>query len=434
MLAGVAGGIGAVLQTPIGGALFAVEILYASIALEFSAFIPCVIASTVGFFTFRIFYGDIWLIHLPKSVGVHHFTDLLFFAVFLPLIAFGGLFFSHLLNEFRNRFFRRSPLPDFLKPALGGGLVGCVALLCPQILGGGYDYLPKLLEGDLPFLLMLWLILPKMLATVLTVSSGGSGGLLVPSLFIGGCLGGVLGYTVQSTIQVLALPIHAPDLSTCILIGMSAFYAGIGKLPFAAAVIVCEVGGFDYAMLVPLLILNLLQLAIQSPRVSLYEEQVLTPLDSEAHFGNFSADLLKSMSVEGLMKENLLAHFPTIPESATIPQTVKLIAAESDTLFPVVDVQGILTGILTASDVWTAFRNRKKWALHTAKDLSQDFRTLQITVCLNDNLYTALRVCTLWQVSAIPIIDAEQCRLLGMLRRDTIIAAYNARLATARWE
>lgn len=433
LLAGAAAGIGAIFQIPFGGALFAVEILYASTALEFTALLPCVIASLVGYSTFRFFHGEIRPIEIPSTVGIHHPTDILIFIVFVPVIALCGLFFVRMILELRNRVFRRMRIPEFFKPALGGFLLGCVALICPQVLGGGYEWMYRLMEGQLPFLLIVMLIVPKMLATALTVSSGGSGGLLVPSLFIGGLIGGALGHSTGMVFTALGVPGWSPDVVTCVLIGMGTFYAGIGKVPLAAAVIVCELAGGDFTLLAPLVLLNLIHIAIQSFTTSLYEEQVLAPIDSEAHFGNYSVDLLRALTVCDACESGNAASTPvlTVPENASIPEAVKLISSDPASLFPVLDAEGRYIGVIQAGDVWSVFRNRRKWANYTAKDLTQQ---KEITVCPQDDLYKALRLCTHWNITELPVVDPENPgKLLGILRHQDILAAYNSRLAVAQW-
>ncbi|MDR2117699.1 MAG: chloride channel protein [Planctomycetaceae bacterium] len=432
LLAGAAGGIGAIFQIPLGGALYAVEILYASTALEFAAIIPCLISSVVGYSTFRFFHGETRLLEISETVGIQHGTDFFVFLLFIPIIAVCGLLFVRMVMELRNRIFRRLPIPEFFKPALGGFLLGCIALTYPQVLGGGYGWLHRLLENQLPFYLILCLIIPKMLATALTVSSGGSGGLLAPSLLIGGLIGGTLGHFCEILFATFGISGLTPDITTCVLIGMSTFYAGIGKLPFAAAVIVCEMIGFDFAILIPLFVLNLVHIAIQSPSTSLYEEQVLAPIDSEAHFGNYSVDLLRVITVrETCLNKDKKRPILTIPAEASIPQTARLIASKPDSLFPVLDKKQHLIGVLQSSDVWAVFRSRKKWGVLTAKDIS---RNVEIAVFPDDNLYKALRICTLWQISELPVVDPQHPEiLLGMIRHHEIIATYNEHLATAQW-
>ena len=431
LLAGVAGGMGAILQAPFGGALLAAEILYCSTAIELAAIVPCVISSIVGCATFQWLCGTSNSIVLPDHFGVHQPTDFAFFLLFVPIFASFGLLFVRTVLELRNRVFRRLEIPDFLKPAMGGFFLGSVALAFPQVLGGGYDWLQRLIDGQLPFLLILLLIVPKILATALTVSSGGSAGLLAPSLLIGGLIGASLGHFTRLALTACGLPELAPDPALCVLLGMGTFYAGVGKVPLAAGVIVCEMVGGDYTLLVPLLLLSIAHVALQSPSTSLYEEQVLTPADSEAHFGGYSVDLLRTIKVGDAYRTD--KEPPTlIPRDATVPDVMRLIARSSDSLFPVVDAEGLMLGFLLGDDVRALFRSRKQWAVVTAESVLQ---SMNIAVFPDTDLHVALRACTKFGLNELPVVDpGEPRRVLGMVRKNEILAAYNERLQTATWD
>jgi len=432
LLAGAAGGIGAVLQVPFGGALLAAEILFCSTAVEFAVIIPCAVSSIIGCVTFYGIHGAVRPVTFPCGVGACHATDFVFFILFVPILALFGLLFVRTVLELRNRVFRRLEIPDFLKPAIGGFLLGAVALAFPQVLGGGYVWLHPLLEGRLPFLLILLLIVPKILATALTVSSGGSAGLLAPSLLIGGLIGGAWGHLARLACQAMGIGgDFAPDQALCVLLGMGAFYAGVGKVPLAAAVIVCEMAGGDFTYFVPLLLLCIAHVAMQSPSTSLYEEQVLTPADSEAHFGGYSVDLLRTIKVRDAYHPK---ETPTIliPHNTTISETMRLIATSSDSLFPVVDADGLMLGVLLGDDVRALFRSRKNWAVSTAESVLQ---SMNVTVFPDTDLHVALRTCTKFGLNELPVVDAaEPRRVLGIIRRHEILAAYNERLRLGKWD
>ena len=430
MLAGASGAIGGLFQIPLGGAFFAVEVLYASSASELSAILPCILASIVGYSVFRHIHGNVHLIALSESVGIHSPLDSLMFLLFVPLIALSGLLFVLLVRELRYRFFNRLPIADWFRPALGGFLIGCIALVFPQVFGGGYEWTRHLLNEGLPFLLILTLILPKMLATALTVSSGGSGGLFAPSLLIGGLIGGTLGYLTHFAFAYFGVPYVPPDIPMCVLVGMSVFYAGIAKIPFAAAIIVCEMSGFHYEFLIPLIVLNLLHIAIQSPSVSLYEEQVLAPIDSGSHFGHYSVDLLRVLSVREALAEQGET-VTNIPRSMPIAEAVKLIASKPELSFPVLDEQGKFVGMASANDLWGACQHWDQWRGQLVWGIT---KTEPMVIAPEENLYAALRMCLQEQVTELPVVSADKPYvLLGVLRQADILAAYNNRLAAARW-
>ncbi|MDR2761389.1 MAG: chloride channel protein [Planctomycetaceae bacterium] len=436
LLAGAAGGLGAIFQIPIGAALYVTEVLYASTALEFGAVIPCLIASFAGYSIFYLIHGNLRQFEIGSYICLEHWSNFFVLLIFVPIIVLLCFLFVRLVLETRNRVFRRMSLPEFIKPAIGGVLLGFVVLIYPQVFGGGYEWLYRLIELRLPFYLVVLLIIPKMLATAFTVSSGGCGGLFVPSIFIGGMIGYVLGYCSEILFSAFGISGVSPDLRLCILAGMSIFCTGASKTPFAAAVIACEIisgAEWNYVILVTLIILNLSAMAISSSNLSLYEEQVLTTLDSETHFGNYSVDLLQVITVKDafLSRDKMTLRDVTIPVDATIPEIVKLIASLPDSIFPVLDLDGCLVGILYSSDVWSEFRNRQKWDSIRAGTLMQAEIN---SVTPEDNLYIALRICTLLSISEIPVVDAKQSHeLICMLRHSEIIKAYNERLATAKW-
>jgi CIC family chloride channel protein len=436
LLAGAAGGLGAIFQIPIGAALFVTEVLYASTAIEFGAVIPCLIASIAGYSVFYLIHGNLRFFEVTSYIGIGHCGNFFVLLLFVPIIVLACFIFVRIILEMRNRVFRRIPLPEFIKPAIGGLLLGCVVLIYPQVHGGGYAWLYQLIDLKLPFYLVLFLIIPKMLSTAFTVSSGGSGGLFVPSLFIGGMIGFVLSEWSEFLFSTVGLSCVVPDKRLCILAGMSVFCTGVSKVPFAAAVIACEIISgteWSYSMLVPLLVMNLLAMAILSSGTSLYEEQVLTTIDSETHFGNYSIDLLQVITVRDtfLSRDKPELCDVMIPAEATIPEMVKLIAPLPDSIFPVVDREGQLLGVLYSSDVWSEFRNRQKWDSIRASTLIQPEIN---SITPEDNLYLALRICTLSSISEIPVVDPEQPHeLICMLRQSEIIKAYNERLATAKW-
>ena len=137
--------------------------------------------------------------------------------------------------------------------------------------------------------MLLTLALLKIVATGLTISSGGSGGVFGPSMLIGGMLGGACG-------QFLAywMPEAQIEPAAFVLVGMGGFFAGVSKTPLTSIVMVSEMTG-SYSLLVPLMLACGLNMAI-SRRWTIYEEQVPTPIDSPAHQGDFVVDVLEQLS------------------------------------------------------------------------------------------------------------------------------------------
>jgi CIC family chloride channel protein len=186
--------------------------------------------------------------------------------------------------------------------------------------------------------------------------------------------------------------------------------------------------GFHYEFLIPLIVLNLLHIAIQSPSTSIYAEQVLAPIDSGAHFGHYSTDLLKVLSVRDALQT---AECVTLPNSMSIMKAVQLIASKPESAFPVLDEGGKFMGMVSTNDLWGAFQHWSHWQGRSVEALTQ---TMPVVIAPEQDLYTALRTCMLEHITELPVVSTDRPDiLLGMLRRSDILATYNSRLAAAQW-
>lgn len=279
MLAGAAGGIGAIFRAPLGGALFLSEVLYSSTAIETAAVIPCFIASITAYMVFTLIFGTGLAITAPTELVFGGAIELPFYLVLAILCALVGYLYVLVFYGLRDRLFRPLPIPIILKPAVGGLLLGLLAIWLPQVLAGGYGWIQMAIDGQLTMSLMLLLCVGKIFATSFTISSGGSGGVFAPSLFIGAMLGGAFGLACE---KFFPDTIHHP--ATFVLVGMGGMFAGVARVPLTAMLMVCEMTG-SYNLLVPLMLVCIINVAILAPQWTLYEQQVLTLEDSPAHRG-----------------------------------------------------------------------------------------------------------------------------------------------------
>ena len=436
MLAGAAGGVGAIFRAPLGGALFACEMLYRSTALESAALFPCLASAIVAYSVFALFITPEPLFAVPE-LQFHGLAELPAFALLSIACAAVGWLYVRVFYGVRDVLFHPMPIPRAFKPAVGGLMLGALALALPQLLSGGYGWVqwgaiglpPALRLGpeDPPFVpgmgpaLLLTLALLKPLATGLTISSGGSGGLFGPSIVIGGWVGGAVGQLLSGLVPGLHL-----DPAAFALVGMGGFFAGVSKTPITAIVMICELCG-SYSLLVPLMLACGLTMAL-SRGWTLYEQQVASPLDSPAHAGDFQYDLLERLKVgqvpvrtEGLV---------TLAEITPLPQILRQVAQSDQAVFPVLDAQGGLVGCLNLADLRGAFDGSASGPLVLAGDL-----TVGPTpwVTLEDDLHTALKRMTAANLDALPVVRAEApTALLGLLGRAPLIATYLEAVAARR--
>lgn len=415
MLAGAAGGIGAMFRAPLGGALFVGEVLYATSATEFSALVPSVVSSVVAYTVFAAINGPGFTFTPPERLTFHGAHELPFYLVFGIICALVGFVYVKFFYKSRDLFFRRLPIPNHFKPAIGGLMLGLMAIWLPQVMAGGYGWIQLAIDGNLPIKLMAILVLAKIVATSFTISSGGSGGVFAPSLFIGAMLGGAYGHFCHDM-----FPDYIEQPAAFVLVGMGGFFAGVAKVPLTALLMVSEMSG-SYELIVPLMLVSVLTVTILSSKVTLYEEQVPSLIDSPAHLGDFMIDVLARIRVHEVFDKKRRVEL--VPEDMPLGKVLSMVARSHHLYFPVVDGDELLTGIFSLRDVRAAFEG------HGAKDLivAADLATFPVlTVTPDDDLHTALRRFTVKNIDEIPVVNPEAPRrVIGLLRRRDVIAAYD---------
>lgn len=411
ILAGAAGGIGAIFRAPLGAALFAPEVLYRDTEFEFEAIIPCLTSSIVAYSIFTLVYGRS-AIFFPGTVDVSLPTELLPYSLFGIVCALVGYFYVKFFYGLRDRFFTKVPIPNCFKPALGGLLLGGVAFFYPQIMAGGYGWIQWALDGQFPWHLMLTLALLKIVVTSFTISSGGSGGVFGPSLFMGAMLGGAFGFFGYQV---------APDWvihpSSYALVGMGGFFGGVAKVPIASIIMVCEMSS-SYTLLVPLILVSTIAFLCLW-RTSLYEKQVASRLASPAHFQRLASGLLERMYVHQAINPR-----PVQPISESMPfeQLVRIVTYSQDHYFPVVNEHGKMTGIISINDIRAILFEDSVFRLIVAKDVATPN---VVRVYWNETLKQAMEKLTTLNVDELPVVKEENPdEIITMLSKRDIISYY----------
>ncbi|GAC1450601.1 MAG: hypothetical protein PVSMB4_09630 [Ktedonobacterales bacterium] len=342
MAAGVGAGIGSIFKAPFGGALLSAEILYKR-DFEAEALFPAFIASVVGFSIYGAWSG--WT---PVFGGGGHFafTDprtLLGFLVLGLVCGAVGVLYPRTLYGVRD-FFKRVPIPNQLKPAIGGLFVGLIGLAFPQALGMGYGYVQFGINGNFITIsawLMLALVFIKIVTTSLTIGSGGSGGVFGPGMVIGGLLGGSLWSGLHAWVPWL-LGLTPPG--AFVVVGMGAFFGGIAKAPLAVILMVAEMTG-EYSLIVPAMLATMVAYLV-SGETSIYESQVPTRLDSPAHKDDYALPLLQSMTVRQAMGVGKATAGP----DATVAALSELVREHRVASIPIVEEER-LVGLVSATDL-----------------------------------------------------------------------------------
>ena len=427
LLAGSSAGIGALFTAPLGGALFAPEVLYRKAEFEGDAIIPCIISSIIAYTTFTTLGGDERAISIPGEtldvLALHHPAELAFYFVLALLCTLVGFAYVHLFDGIRDLSARLTAIPKVLRPALGGLLVALIAVCIAPLAGengvlyGGYELMKSSIASELAIGTMAVLVLAKILATSFSIATGGSGGVFAPSLAIGALLGAVVGQTCAEVFP--NLPIHP---SCYALVGMGGFFAGVAKTPIASIIIVCEMTG-SYELLAPLMLVSVIHMML-AQGWTIYDTQVEGMVDSPAHAGDFVVDVLARMRVRDLLTG---AREPEkITENTTLRRALDIVSGAQGDYFPVVDEEGQLVGIFSLSDVRRIFQETTVADLVIVRDFMVDD---VVTTSPSEDLNEALFKLNENGLHEIPVVaDEDPRQVVAMLTRNNLGAAYHKRL------
>ena len=241
---GAAGGIAATFNAPLAGIFFGLEVILREYGTRyFSSVVLSAVTATV---ISRTFLGSSPAFVTPPYELLSSY-DILFYFVLGLLAAIIGWLFIKVLYKCED-IFDAIKMPSYLKPAIGGLILGLIGLYFPQIFGVGYPSIEKTLNGQLGPFLVFGLIGLKIIATSLTLGSGGSGGVFAPSLFIGAMLGSSFGSFLH-----LVFPGISVSPGAYALVGMAAVFAGAAQAPISAILILFEMTG-DYKIMLPLMV------------------------------------------------------------------------------------------------------------------------------------------------------------------------------------
>ncbi len=426
---GMGAGVGAIFRAPLAGAMFAGEILYRDADIESEVIIPGALASTVAYSVFQLTLPpDLRFIPLfGESIqhDVGNLAELLPYTALALAISAAAILYVKLHSNVQT-FFSSTSIPVAYRPAAGAAAAALCGIglfylfqqdpLALAVLGSGYGVLQQILEnvGSLPIALLLVVALVKMLTTSLVAGSGGSGGIFGPSLVMGAAIGGSVGEMLHYWNPQLV-----PQPSSFALVGMAGFFSGSANAPFSTILMITELTG-DYKLLVPTLWVSSLCFILCRPW-SLYLKQVKSRLESPAHVGDYALDLLEGMRVRDVYRDK--TYRTVFHEEATLEEIVHSIADSTQRYFPVFNHDEELVGIFSAEDVRGFLYDDFMWQVVNARDVMAE---KVITLEPDDDLNHALNLFTALNVDELPVVDPENHnRIVGVLRRKEVIAAYN---------
>ncbi len=241
---GVAAAVSSSFNAPIAGVLFAHEVILGHYSMR--AFVPIVISSVSATILSRLWFGDVVAFTIP-NYQITSFWEFPAFALLGIVCALVAVLFQFALIG-ADYVARDIKIPVYLRPALGGVALGCIALVYPQILGVGYEATDQALKSNLPLGMLFGLLFAKTIATAITLASRFGGGIFSPSLYLGAMAGGAFGIIASGIFPELA---SSDGLYA--LLGMGAVAAAVLGAPISTTVMVFELTG-GYALSIGLLL------------------------------------------------------------------------------------------------------------------------------------------------------------------------------------
>ena len=403
---GAAGGIAATFNAPLAGVFFALELILRDFAARsFAAvMLSSIAASVVG----RALLGNYPFLQLP-AFTVSNPAELLLFAL-LGLVAGGvGVLFSKVLYAIEDVCDWLWRWPDWLRPAVGGLLLGLLLLALPQMYGVGYPVLQNSILGRYGLGFLLLLAGAKIVATSLTIGIGGSGGVFAPSLFIGAATGAAFGQAMAAV-----FPSLAGQAGAFALVGMGAVFAGSTRAAITAGLIIFELTG-EYSLILPLLLAVLVATAVSALASgdTIYTRKLLR------RGIDISAPRHGRAAMGGHTVAEAMGPPPrSVPETLNAREAAQLLVETRAGILAVADGQGRLRGIINASNLAEGLEEDDAERL-TAGDLAQASAAL----VARDALETAVdSVLAAEDSNGLPVVDPDGilCGWLGtqhVLRR-----------------
>jgi chloride channel protein, CIC family len=419
LLAGVAGGLGAIFRAPLGSAMTAIEVLYRE-DFESDALIPCVLSSVTAYVMFSLLIGSTRVFDVPDLPLVTP-RELLGFAVLALACVPIGRFYIWIFYALRDRVFARLPLPRPIVAMLGGLGVGLLGLFVPEVYGTGWGSIQRAIDGQLLVSTFAFALVAKIVATSFTIGSGGSGGVFGPTLFIGAMIGGLIGHGGHAL-----APEFFPHPAAHVLVGMASFFAGVASAPIGAMLMVAEMTG-SYTLLPALMLVSVLAIVLQRGH-SIYQFQVKDRFRSPAHAESLVMNVLEELRVADVLDPS--AEVLTVPPSAGFEVVRRQLLASHHGTVPVQDADGAIVGLLTTEQLRPVLDERLERVV-----VAGDICAAPAWLYPDDDLARAHQLFQMTGCPQIPVLsdgEGKTRAIIGMLDYRRVMRAFEQEVARRR--
>ncbi len=406
---GIGSGIGSIFGAPLGGAVLATEIMYRD-DFEVEALLPSFIASIVGYSVWGSIEGFGPLFGFVGNYRLSDAAQLGWFGVIGVLGGLIGLLYAKGFYAFV-AFFARLAMSRWLRPAIGGLVVGCIGLAIPEVLGTGYGWIQQSLGPQLlhiPLWIVLVLPFARIATTGLSIGSGGSGGIFGPGMVIGAFVGGAFWRLMEPLVPSLG---HDP--APYVIVGMMACFGSISRAPLAVMLMVAEMTGTLSLMVPAMVAVGLATLVVRRGDDTIYRSQPRNRAESPAHRIFTGLPILDTVRASDAMTEPrcVLVETATLADAQHRFTDVGVLAA------PVIDVEGRYVGVITEKQIDTSKARAEDTAVGTVIDST--FAPVHSAVTLNVVLETLTTTPQSWAA----VVDDDR-RIVGTISISDIVRSY----------
>lgn len=416
---GAASGIAAAYNAPIAGAVFAAIIVLGNFSM--TLFAPLVFSSVVATMVTRSFFGiKSW--YSPPPFEFTSMGQLPWFVLLGAACGLLGAFFLQLL-QMSDHVFRRVPVPNYVRLALGGLVVGAIAIQFPQVWGNGYVVTNRILNDEFmgetyPLLFLAGVLLAKLLATLATVGSGAVGGVFTPTLFLGSSLGAAFGLVLHGAHCGLDLPV-----ATFSLVGMGSVLAATTGSALLAMIMLFEIS-LDYSLMPPLMLACVVSTLVAR---RIHPDSIYTEPLKRKGLSVGQETTRPGAATERTVGDLMRAPVPPIRETVNLQAIADRFLTSANNFLPVVGDRGQLTGMVALQDLKEHLNAGAELRAVIAYDV---MRPPPACVTPGQRLVEVLPVVLASEQRNIPVVNSLQENLLiGALTRAEVLSLFSEAIA-----
>ncbi|MES2678750.1 MAG: chloride channel protein [Bacteroidota bacterium] len=418
---GAAAGIAGAFNTPIAGVLFALEVLL--VEANISAFIPILIAAAAGGLCSKIILQEDVLLHFSLQEPFDYLNVPFYLALGL-LAGVVSYYYGKVFMATEN-YFKRFEKNKFVKVLIGGMGLFVLVLFVPPLFGEGYLSI-KLLSDINPgfifknsilplasvskpvlYIFLLLVIILKPIATGLTLGSGGNGGNFAPSLFVGA----FLGFLFSSVLTDLGIPLPVSNFT---IVAMAGILSGIFHAPLTGIFLIAEITG-GYELIIPLMIVSALSYAVSKYFMPLSIDMLKLSDKEKIVTTNTDSYLLSNINLSQFVEED----FSEVLNDMNLRGLVEAVALSKRNIFPVVDKEGGLKGLITIDDIRDIMFKQDLYDKITVKEL---MRRPNYLITEKDDISSAMKLFDESHLWNIPVVFNGKYK--GFISKSTILEKY----------